>query len=613
MEDHTVCIVHHNELAFICLDCNNLLICNICLKEQHENHRVQELSQLISTYITKMTDLSNKYSMNSTKLNPLFSQLTNLNSEIETLINKEKAFVKDIVVKIKETFEIVLSGELQKIKERINVFIEETTQTLEFTRIKPSIQKQMKSKQYLEAYREIMEGTPDIINEIYGFNSEKKEKTVSGGIKELERLVKNSHLEVENIESEISEKNGVIENKVNLWLEDVSMMASPEIRAKYISLEESKGSKGEEDLSKQICYASGLLDRTILIWDSNFRAVMKLTEHKDGVTCLKGLPGLRLVSGSSDHTVRIWNLPKIYKTQTQNSLKTQNSPRKTENSPKPRKSVIGRKSPISRENVMTECIFEDHRDSVRCIDTRGKILASGGADTDIYIYNLEEREKIGVLTEHNDEVLSLCFYSGGEEFLVSGSADQNIRIWEIDGYTCIRTLNLHKKEIVSIIQLMDGRMASCCHNKVLIWDLPSMVYFKSTNTLKIPRTDKDYFWQLAEIPKYNNTMKTEKIEHAEKIDGDGESGGESSAPNSSMLLIGGLLGSIKGFDLTTQECKCSMELHEEQIRSIIPVEDSKVLTCSFDNSIKLLDVQLSQVLLTIGTTQEVLSTTKLII
>ena len=56
--------------------------------------------------------------------------------------------------------------------------------------------------------------------------------------------------------------------------------------------------------------ASGLIDRTIRIWDVERRklSVGPLTGSEDSVNAIEYSPdGTRLVSGSSDYTLRIWN------------------------------------------------------------------------------------------------------------------------------------------------------------------------------------------------------------------------------------------------------------------------------------------------------------------
>ena len=54
---------------------------------------------------------------------------------------------------------------------------------------------------------------------------------------------------------------------------------------------------------------SGSMDRTICIWDVNRRklAVGPLTEHEDSVNAIAySRDGTRLVSGSTNNTLRIW-------------------------------------------------------------------------------------------------------------------------------------------------------------------------------------------------------------------------------------------------------------------------------------------------------------------
>lgn len=76
-----------------------------------------------------------------------------------------------------------------------------------------------------------------------------------------------------------------------------------------------------DEVSNRNLLFSGALDATVACWDSStWTCLFRLKGHEDNVLCLLGLPGLpgapescRLLSGSDDSTIRVWNVPKCVK------------------------------------------------------------------------------------------------------------------------------------------------------------------------------------------------------------------------------------------------------------------------------------------------------------
>ena len=60
----------------------------------------------------------------------------------------------------------------------------------------------------------------------------------------------------------------------------------------------------------------------------------------------------------------------------------------------------------------------------------GNLLASGGHDKTIKLWDVATRQARGILTGHTDEVYSVAFSPNGKT-LVSGSTDQTVKLWDI--------------------------------------------------------------------------------------------------------------------------------------------------------------------------------------
>jgi WD40 repeat protein len=76
-------------------------------------------------------------------------------------------------------------------------------------------------------------------------------------------------------------------------------------------------------------------------------------------------------------------------------------------------------------------IFSGHFASVHSLafSNDGKHLASGGADNDIFMWDIASGKYIHHLRGHTDTVTSLSF-NHDSTLLSSGSLDQSVRIWD---------------------------------------------------------------------------------------------------------------------------------------------------------------------------------------
>ena len=205
--------------------------------------------------------------------------------------------------------------------------------------------------------------------------------------------------------------------------------------------------------------ASGSSDKTIRIWNVNqssqssghdlYRCVKVLRGHTYCVYSIHFHPnGTRLVSGSSDETVRIWNMDE------------------------------------TSEKFGTHSTLTGHNYSVRCVyySPNGKYIASGSCDKTIRIWNVDETsEKFGThitLTGHTDWVNSLS-YSPNGKYVTSGSNDRTIRIWNVDHsqsfghdlYQCVKVLHGHMDTVWSMCFHPNGEhlVSGGWDNTIRIW------------------------------------------------------------------------------------------------------------------------------------------------
>ncbi len=161
-----------------------------------------------------------------------------------------------------------------------------------------------------------------------------------------------------------------------------------------------------------------------------------ISAHSDWVRCLSFTPdGTKLVSGSFDKTIKLWQL------ETGTVIHTLN----------------------------------DHLKGVfaLAVSADGKLLASGSWDELIKLWNLETGTLLKNLTQHQDSVRSLAI-SPDSQTLVSGSFDRTIVLWSLPDGAVTKTIT-DSEPIAAIALSADGRFLASTGDDgtVKIWSLAS--------------------------------------------------------------------------------------------------------------------------------------------
>jgi len=93
------------------------------------------------------------------------------------------------------------------------------------------------------------------------------------------------------------------------------------------------------------------------------------------------------------------------------------------------------------------------------ITSDGKMLASGGRDRRIIIWNTVESSVLRVFTGHRDAVTSLTFRRRTHQ-LFSGSLDRTVKIWNLDQMAYVETLYGHQDSITAMDSLDKDRVVT---------------------------------------------------------------------------------------------------------------------------------------------------------
>ncbi|KAJ3796208.1 WD40-repeat-containing domain protein [Lentinula aff. detonsa] len=227
---------------------------------------------------------------------------------------------------------------------------------------------------------------------------------------------------------------------------------------------------------------SGSWDKTIRIWNADTGEAIgnPLQGHSDGVTSVAFSPdGKRIVSGSEDGLIIIWNVDtrEAIGDPLQGYSHWVNS---VAFSPDGKRIVSGFEDGlIIIWNADTgEAIGYPLQGSLNLVTSvafspDGKRIVSGSADCLIRIWNADTGEAIGnPLQGHRDQVSSVAFSPDGKR-IVSGSWDKSISLWNADtGEAIGDPLQGHSFEVTSVAFSPDGkRIVSGSWDKTIrIWN-----------------------------------------------------------------------------------------------------------------------------------------------
>ena len=259
---------------------------------------------------------------------------------------------------------------------------------------------------------------------------------------------------------------------------------------------------------------SGSSDNTIMIWNIDTGECEKVLEgHTSSVSSLSVLSDGRVISGSHDKTIRVWNI----------------------------------------DTGECEKVLEGHSSSARSVIvlSDGRIV-SGSSDKTIRIWNIDTGECEKVLEGHSNYVHSVCVLSDGR--IVSGSQDKTIRIWNIDTGECEKVLEGHTRSVWSVSVLSDGRIVSGSQDKAnRIWNI--------------------------------DTGECENI-----LEGHSDAIYSVSALSDGRVVSCSVDKTIRIWNIDTGECEKVLEGHRMEICLVSVMSDGRVVSGSVDNTIRIWNI-----------------------
>ncbi len=252
---------------------------------------------------------------------------------------------------------------------------------------------------------------------------------------------------------------------------------------------------------------SGSEDSNIKIWDLETGACTQTLQGHDHFVYSLAFAEGKLISGSGDNTIKIWDL----------------------------------------ETGACRQTLQGHQHGVLCVVFAQGKLISGSNDSTIKIWDLETGACTQTLQGHQNGVLCFAFAEGK---LISGSYDKTIKIWDLEMGGCIKTLEGHQNGVLCFA-FAEGKLISGSYDKTIkIWDL-----------------------------EMGGCIKTLEGHHY---------GVNSLTFAQGKLISGSNDSTIKIWDLETATCTQTLQGHNDQVHSLIFAQ-GKLISASSDNIIKIWD------------------------
>jgi WD40 repeat protein len=220
---------------------------------------------------------------------------------------------------------------------------------------------------------------------------------------------------------------------------------------------------------------SGSSDNTLRLWDLESGECLRiLAGHTATVSTVSITPnGKTAFSGSDDGTLRVWNLEngKCLKT-----LKGHTRPVKSVSvTPDGKKAVSGSEDKTFRvwDVITGECLKTlgmglcwalSPVPSVSITSDGNRALSVGGRwNQDLQLWDIDSGKCLKTLIEptnapHEHPIKSICITPDGERAL-SASYDRTLRVWDLESGKCLKRLKGHEGSVECVSMTPDGKTA----------------------------------------------------------------------------------------------------------------------------------------------------------
>ncbi len=213
---------------------------------------------------------------------------------------------------------------------------------------------------------------------------------------------------------------------------------------------------------------SGSRDNTVRVWDMLGQELAVCRGHESGVISVCVTQAGKILSGSRDNTVRVWDMQGNQLAVCRGHEGMVSSVSVTKDG----KIVSGSYDKTVRIWDMEGtqlAVCRGHQDFVPsvCVTQDGKIV-SGSEDRTVRVCDMKGNQ-LAVCRGHEGMVSSVSVTKDGK--IVSGSYDKTVRIWDMEG-TQLAVCRGHQDRVVSVCVTKGGKIVSGSNdNTIRVWDM----------------------------------------------------------------------------------------------------------------------------------------------
>ncbi|ARV59031.1 hypothetical protein BZZ01_10625 [Nostocales cyanobacterium HT-58-2] len=219
-------------------------------------------------------------------------------------------------------------------------------------------------------------------------------------------------------------------------------------------------------------------NRTVKLWARNGVSIATLVDNLENFLSVSFSPDSKKIAAASDNgTVKIWERTGSSSNWRQNKLlpSHQGWVKAVKFSPDRQRQMLASASTdgvvrLWNGNGELLHLLKGHKGSVNSVsfNADGNMLASGGEDHTINVWNVATGKKLRTLSGHQDSVNSVSFNRDG--MIASVSSDRTVKIWNQDG-SLFATLSGHSDKVNEVAFAPDGQtvVSASADNTIRLW------------------------------------------------------------------------------------------------------------------------------------------------
>ncbi len=351
--------------------------------------------------------------------------------------------------------------------------------------------------------------------------------------------------------------------------------------------------------TKQIVSASS--DHTLKVWNLVTGTVeQSLIGHENWVWAVAKLDINRIISASDDRTIKIWNLQTgtIEQTLTSHEATVRSVAVLT-----PYRIVSASDDHTLKvwnlENGTVEQTLVGHKASVRDVAVLNELrIVSGSDDCTIRIWNLLTGTVEQTLIGHKSWVLALAVLDVNR--IVSASDDRTLKIWNLQTGTVEQTLTGHEDKVFNVAVLDDNHIISSggggtADRTLKIWDLRTGVVERTL------RGHEDWVRSIAILDgqrvvsgSSDRTLKVWNLQ-AETVEQTlvGHKGSVLGlvVVDTQRIVSTSADCTIKVWNLQTGTIEQTLVGHKDWVRGVVVLDDQRIVSASSDHTLKIWNLQ----------------------